>query len=135
MIKWFTVSDVFFVAGFCTERRAKLKIKPSLIELQVTWIQRKEDSIHLLTVGKQAYSNDARFSLNFRYPNNWRLQILFVSRRDEATYECQVATHPPRVLQVTLRVSGEYFIFTDLINQQSYYIKIVLEFISLLLKF
>jgi hypothetical protein len=75
--------------------------------LQVTWIQRKEDSIHLLTVGKQTYSNDARFSLNFRYPNNWRLQVLFVSRRDEATYECQVATHPPRVLQVTLRVSGE----------------------------
>ncbi|XP_065352794.1 uncharacterized protein LOC135947785 [Cloeon dipterum] len=72
----------------------------------VTWIQRKEDSIHLLTVGKQAYSNDARFSLNFRYPNNWRLQILFVSRRDEATYECQVATHPPRVLQVRLRVSA-----------------------------
>jgi hypothetical protein len=82
--------------------------------LQVTWIQRKADSIHLLTVGKLTYSNDARFSLNFRYPNNWRLQVLFVGHRDEATYECQVATHPPRVLQVTLRVSGESPFFYSL---------------------
>ncbi|KAF2357530.1 Immunoglobulin I-set [Trinorchestia longiramus] len=73
----------------------------------VSWVKREGEKIGLLTWGLQTYSNDARFSLNFENPNNWKLQIKYTQRRDEGTYECQVSTHPPKVLVANLRIVGE----------------------------
>lgn len=59
---------------------------------QVSWVRRKsgENGLELLTVGKQTYSGDPRYSVDFQYPNNWRLKISQAQKIDEATYECQV---------------------------------------------
>ncbi|KMQ95129.1 hypothetical protein RF55_4676 [Lasius niger] len=73
---------------------------------KVTWLQHSKDSFRLLTVGKTPYSNDQRISLNFRYPSNWRLQILYASPRDSGLYQCQVATHPPLVKKINVVVTS-----------------------------
>ena len=51
----------------------------------------------LLTVGFQTYSSDARYSLDFQHPNNYRLRVSRVQLRDRGFYHCQLATHPPQV--------------------------------------
>jgi hypothetical protein len=76
---------------------------------QVSWVRRKhgEDDLQLLTVGLHTYSGDSRYTVEFQYPNNWRLQIKFTNKRDEGTYECQISTHPPKVIQIHLHINGE----------------------------
>jgi Immunoglobulin V-set domain len=72
-----------------------------LIYLQVSWVRRffYEDSsdeaqqrqeLQLLTVGTNTFVADLRYSVDFQFPNNFRLLIQNVTKRDEGIYECQV---------------------------------------------
>jgi hypothetical protein len=85
------------------------KCTVSSCDRQVSWVRRKhgEDDLQLLTVGLHTYSGDSRYTVEFQYPNNWRLQIKFTNKRDEGTYECQLSTHPPKVIQIHLHINGE----------------------------
>ncbi|XP_020295607.1 uncharacterized protein LOC109860736, partial [Pseudomyrmex gracilis] len=80
---------------------------------KVTWLQHSKDSIRLLTVGRIQYSNDQRISLNFRYPSNWRLQIVYASPRDSGLYKCQIATHPPLVKEINVIVTAPTLTISD----------------------
>jgi hypothetical protein len=75
--------------------------------VQVSWVRRKDDELHLLTFGLYTYSSDSRYSLDYLNPNDWRLHIQFANERDEGLYECQVSSHPPLVFHVRLNVAGE----------------------------
>lgn len=76
---------------------------------QVSWMRRLigENELQLLTVGNNTYSGDARYAVHYQYPNNWRLKITKTQVADEGTYECQLSTHPPRVIQYNLHINGE----------------------------
>ncbi|KAJ1528342.1 hypothetical protein ONE63_006762 [Megalurothrips usitatus] len=90
---------------------ATIDCKISLLQDNaVSWVLRKpsEDSLRLLTVGHMTYSGDTRHSVEFLYPNNWRLIVRNVTKLDEGTYECQISTHPPKLIRTHLLVNGEY---------------------------
>lgn len=72
-------------------------------------MRRQEDSekMTLLTYGQQTYSGDPRYTVEFQYPDNWRLQIKYVNSSDEGQYECQISTHPPKTIHVNLHINGE----------------------------
>ncbi|EAT47775.1 AAEL001127-PA [Aedes aegypti] len=75
-----------------------------LRERTVTWVRRKGDDIHLITVGRHTYSSDSRYSLQYQAPNDWQLLIQYANERDEGLYECQISSHPPLVFLVYLIV-------------------------------
>ena len=62
----------------------------------------------LLTVGNTTYSGDTRIMSSFTYPNNWRLQIQDVQKKDSGVYVCQISTHPPMALHTYLQVKGRH---------------------------
>ncbi|KAL1492620.1 hypothetical protein ABEB36_010856 [Hypothenemus hampei] len=72
----------------------------------VTWTQKRNQNINLLTVGKNTHSKDERFHLAFRYPNNYRLKISYLTKRDDGEYECQITSHPPKVKRVYLKITA-----------------------------
>ncbi|KAK3926095.1 Opioid-binding protein/cell adhesion molecule [Frankliniella fusca] len=85
---------------------------------EVSWVLRKpsEDSLRLLTVGQMTWSGDARHAVEFLYPNNWRLIVKNVTKADEGTYECQISTHPPKLIRTHLLVNGESCFLSDVIE-------------------
>ncbi|CAG9135940.1 unnamed protein product [Plutella xylostella] len=55
---------------------------------QVSWIRKRD--WHILSSGKFTYTNDERFQvLHGEGTEDWTLQIKFVQKRDNGTYECQ----------------------------------------------
>lgn len=73
----------------------------------VSWVRRLTDTneMLLLTVAMHTYSSDARFRVDFQYPDDWRLRIDNVTKADEGTYVCQISTHPPQAIQTNFYVS------------------------------
>ncbi|KAG8314493.1 hypothetical protein J6590_092047 [Homalodisca vitripennis] len=60
-------------------------------DLRVSWVRRRD--WHILSSGPMTYTNDERFQvIHAENTIDWDLQIKFVQRRDNGTYECQVAT-------------------------------------------
>lgn len=63
--------------------------------------------MNLLTVGQHTYTGDPRYTIEFQYPDNWRLRIKRVNSSDEGQYECQISTHPPKFIHVNLHINGK----------------------------
>nr|CAD7456580.1 unnamed protein product [Timema tahoe] len=56
---------------------------------QVSWIRRRD--WHILTSGVFTYTNDERFQVvHSEGGEDWSLQIKYVQKRDNGTYECQL---------------------------------------------
>ncbi|KAI4504356.1 hypothetical protein M0802_000827 [Mischocyttarus mexicanus] len=72
--------------------------------LKVSWIRRRGEEYHLLTIGSEAYASDSRFSMVFEQPNNWRLLLRSATERDAGLYECQISAHPPLIRTVHLTI-------------------------------
>ncbi|CAL4084460.1 unnamed protein product, partial [Meganyctiphanes norvegica] len=51
----------------------------------------------------QVHSSDDRFTINYN-SWDWQLHIRYVQPRDAGQYECQVTSHPPTSLFITLEV-------------------------------
>ena len=76
---------------------------------QITWLRQTgatsaERGIpDLPTVGKTTYTGDTRMKSSFSYPNNWRLEMDDLQKKDSGLYVC----HPLVGLQTVIRVRGE----------------------------
>ena len=71
------------------------------------WIRQSPEGTFLLTMGKSTHTADRRYSVKFKYPNNWRLAISSVQKEDRGIYVCQVNTHPPRMLITNITILGK----------------------------
>ncbi|CAL8137890.1 unnamed protein product [Orchesella dallaii] len=67
-------------------------------------MKREGSEVRLLTFGLHTYSGDERLSINFEQPNNWKLRIQSTERHDQGDYQCQVSSHPPIILRVSLTI-------------------------------
>ncbi|KAG5679583.1 hypothetical protein PVAND_009143 [Polypedilum vanderplanki] len=111
-------------------KTAYLNCKINLLQDKtVTWVRRiyhqdpndeshEREELQLLTVGTNTFVADSRYSVDFQYPSNFRLLIRNVSKQqDEGVYECQISTHPPKVIQFYLHVNApELFIADENLN-------------------
>ncbi|XP_055297878.1 uncharacterized protein LOC129566190 [Sitodiplosis mosellana] len=85
----------------------------------VTWLKREQNNSHiqLLTIGVHTYTFDKRFSVEFEYPNNWRLRITDINKTDGGLYECQISTHPVRAFRTQLHVKSPEVYIVDEFKQ------------------
>ncbi|XP_014209919.1 zwei Ig domain protein zig-8-like isoform X2 [Copidosoma floridanum] len=83
----------------------------------VLWIRQSPDRA-LLTVGEATHIADPRYSVRFKYPNNWRLAISAVQKDDRGLYVCQVNTHPPRMLVTNVTILAPEIKIVDEANHE-----------------
>jgi hypothetical protein len=81
--------------GIISEPALEMK----LIVFQISWVRRRD--WHILTSGMFTYTNDERFQvLHSEGSDDWTLQIKYVQKRDNGTYECQVSVGVTSVLKI-----------------------------------
>ncbi|XP_070506517.1 SPEG neighbor protein-like [Chironomus tepperi] len=69
----------------------------------LTWIRHRD--LHLLTIGKETYTQDQRFqSVHNPHTNDWSLKVLYPQQKDSGVYECQIGTSPPVGFSMVLSV-------------------------------
>jgi hypothetical protein len=74
----------------------------------VSWFRRQNSSLSVLTIGKETFSADLRYSMELdKSANNWRLRIKPTMAIDDGTYLCQISTHPPTILVTNLKIIGK----------------------------
>ncbi|RLU23425.1 hypothetical protein DMN91_003629 [Ooceraea biroi] len=85
----------------------------------VSWVRRHEsgEKMSLLTVGQNTYTGDSRYTIEFQYPDNWRLRIKRVNSSDEGQYECQISTHPPKFIHVNLHINAPSVQIVDALGE------------------
>ncbi|EFN84513.1 Limbic system-associated membrane protein, partial [Harpegnathos saltator] len=85
----------------------------------VSWVRRQENGgkMNLLTVGQHTYTGDSRYTIEFQYPDNWRLRIKRVNSSDEGQYECQISTHPPKFIHVNLHINAPSVQIVDALGE------------------
>ncbi|XP_049877239.1 zwei Ig domain protein zig-8-like [Pectinophora gossypiella] len=71
----------------------------NLGERGISWVRRRD--WHILSSGLFMYTNDERFQvLHSEGSDDWILQIKYVQKRDNGTYECQVSTGSGRLARL-----------------------------------
>ena len=87
-----------------------------IASFKVSWFRKGDGMLYFLTVGKDTFVADPRFSLALKKPGpedgNWCLRIHPTQPGDDGTYLCQISTHPPTLLITHLQVIGEYLVCT-----------------------
>ncbi|KAF7997955.1 hypothetical protein HCN44_009353 [Aphidius gifuensis] len=97
-----------------------LDCKISLLQGKtVSWLRRHEDGerMILLTYGQLTYTGDSRYTVEFQYPDNWKLKIRNVNSSDEGQYECQISTHPPMTIVVNLHINAPSVQIVDALGE------------------
>ncbi|XP_065207597.1 neuronal growth regulator 1 isoform X2 [Planococcus citri] len=83
-----TVSNMTVQLGSTAYLHCRVR---NLGERTISWVRRRD--WHILTFGLLTYTNDERFQmLHAEGSDDWTLQIKYVQKRDNGTYECQVST-------------------------------------------
>ncbi|CAL4105024.1 unnamed protein product [Meganyctiphanes norvegica] len=79
-------------------------VKMKLDDENVSWIRMRDH--HLITVGRQTYSSDQRFSVTYnRHLLQWSLHLRYPQKRDGGNYICQLSSHPPMALVTNLTIT------------------------------
>ncbi|XP_023720928.1 peroxidasin isoform X2 [Cryptotermes secundus] len=83
-----TISNITVQLGATAFLHCRVR---NLGERTISWVRRRD--WHILTSGMFTYTNDERFQvLHSEGSDDWTLQIKYVQKRDNGTYECQIST-------------------------------------------
>ena len=96
------------------EKKKSMKIHRPFF--QVSWFRKDDGMLQVLTIGKDTFVADQRFSSAWEN-NDWRLKIQPAQAGDSGAYLCQISTHPPTLLVTHLQVIGKSAVNRQLVSK------------------